>query len=138
MNHGNGATAPLVNPCSKEEITLRLNILHNLTMVHNLIELMSRHQPQRVIFLSSVEVYGAPRQLPIDEQTEIRPHTLYGIGKRAAGRTVVTTEKDAVKLVRLSGHLPDVRVLVLTLCFEEGESSLKRAITVLIPRGSGP
>ncbi len=59
-------------------------LLHNLTMVHNLIELMSRHQPQRVIFLSSVEVYGAPRQLPIDEQTEIRPHTLYGIGKRAA------------------------------------------------------
>jgi len=56
----------------------------NLAMVHNLLAAMREVQPSRMVFLSSVEVYGIPGELPVDEQTESRPRTLYAVGKVAA------------------------------------------------------
>ncbi|MBT3295326.1 MAG: NAD(P)-dependent oxidoreductase [Verrucomicrobia bacterium] len=56
----------------------------NVAMVHNLLAAMREARPSRMVFLSSVEVYGIPRELPVDEQTEIRPRTLYAVGKVAA------------------------------------------------------
>lgn len=56
----------------------------NLAMVHNLVAAMRMVRPSKMVFLGSVEVYGIPRELPVDEQTDIRPRTLYAVGKVAA------------------------------------------------------
>ncbi|GMR12880.1 MAG: tetraacyldisaccharide 4'-kinase [Gemmatimonadota bacterium] len=49
----------------------------------------------------------------------------------AAGRTVVTTEKDSVKLVRFAPLLPDVRVLSLRLEWQAGERIVRRHLRSL-------
>lgn len=49
----------------------------------------------------------------------------------AAGRTVVTTEKDSVKLVRFTHLLPDVRVLSLRLEWEAGEEIVRQRLRAL-------
>ncbi len=56
-------------------------------------------------------------------ETDVR-----AIADAAAGRTVVTTEKDSVKLVRFTDLLPDVRVLSLRLEWEAGEEIVRRRI----------
>ena len=38
----------------------------NLVMIHNLTEVFRENPPRRVVFLSSVELYGLPARLPID------------------------------------------------------------------------
>ena len=50
------------------------------------------------------------------------------IAEDADGRTVVTTEKDSVKLVRFAESLPDVRVLSLSLEWEAGEEIVRRRL----------
>lgn len=49
----------------------------------------------------------------------------------AAGRTVVTTEKDSVKLVRLRHLLPEVKVLRLRLEWEAGEEIVRQRLRAL-------
>ena len=56
----------------------------NITMVSNVIEACNRAKTKKVIYLSSVEVYGVPEELPITEDSEINPNRLYAIGKVAA------------------------------------------------------
>jgi tetraacyldisaccharide 4'-kinase len=48
---------------------------------------------------------------------------------RAGSRTIVVTEKDAVKLERFAALLSPVRVMVLALVWEEGEGSVTDLIT---------
>lgn len=48
---------------------------------------------------------------------------------RAGTRTLVVTEKDAVKLMDLATHLGPVRVLTQTLQWEEGEDALTTLVT---------
>ena len=62
-------------------------------------------------------------------ETDVR-----AITDAAAGRTVVTTEKDSVKLVRFAHLLPDVRVLSLRLEWEAGEDVLRQRIRALYGR----
>lgn len=50
------------------------------------------------------------------------------IARRADGGTVVTTEKDAVKLAEHRSRLGDVRVLRIAPVFEEGEGLLREAL----------
>ena len=50
------------------------------------------------------------------------------IGQRAAGRTVVVTEKDAVKLRPHAPTLPDVRVLALGVELDRGADELESAV----------
>lgn len=50
------------------------------------------------------------------------------IADAAAGRTVVTTEKDSVKLVRFAHLLPDVRVLGLRIEWEAGEDIVRQRL----------
>ena len=57
---------------------------YNTRMIHNLINSFQEAPPRSVIFLSTMEVYGIPQELPIREETPVRPETLYGIGKAAA------------------------------------------------------
>jgi tetraacyldisaccharide 4'-kinase len=56
------------------------------------------------------------------------------IARTARGRTVVTTEKDAVKLVEFSDLLPDVRVLGLDVVVESGETRLRGALRAAVRR----
>jgi len=59
-----------------------LDIMYNnITMVENFIGLLNKFEPKKVIYLSSVEVYGMPKELPISEKTSLWPETHYGMGK---------------------------------------------------------
>lgn len=53
----------------------------NLAMVQSVIEASKIEKPSHIIFLSSVEVYGAPETVPINEQTTLNPMSLYAVGK---------------------------------------------------------
>ena len=53
------------------------------------------------------------------------------IADAAAGRTIVTTEKDSVKLVRFTHLLPDVRVLGLGIEWEAGEDIVHQRLRAL-------
>jgi tetraacyldisaccharide-1-P 4'-kinase len=57
------------------------------------------------------------------------------IGRVAGGRPVAVTEKDAVKLRKHLGILPDVRVLTLTLEIESGEELLRERILGVMVAG---
>lgn len=54
-----------------------------------------------------------PRALAFPDHHDFTPADVAGIGRAAGDATVVTTEKDAVKLERFAGGLPAVRVLAL-------------------------
>ena len=54
------------------------------------------------------------------------------ISAAAAGRSVVVTEKDAVKLQALSALLPPVRVLPLTVRPEHGAHALEEALARIV------
>lgn len=59
------------------------------------------------------------------------------VRRRANGRTVVTTEKDAVKLEAHRALMDDVRVLRLAVLLERGEGELRRALA-RFAGGEGP
>ncbi|MBL4759660.1 MAG: NAD(P)-dependent oxidoreductase [Mariprofundaceae bacterium] len=56
-------------------------MLQNLAMVQSIIKAAEQQKPEHIIFLSSVEVYGLPKVMPITEQTPLEPHFLYAVGK---------------------------------------------------------
>lgn len=60
------------------------------------------------------------------------------IVRRAGGRTVVTTEKDAVKLSAFVGALGGARVLRLAVRFDEGEGPLRALLEGVVPEEGGP
>jgi len=84
-----------------------LDALHaNLAMINNLVAAMREARPSRLLFLSTVEVYGIPRKLPIDEQTALCPRTLHGVGKVAAELMLRTWHDDTgtpLAVLRLPG-----------------------------------
>jgi len=53
----------------------------NLEMVNNLIKLLGKQKIKRIIFLSSVEVYGNDLTLPLSESSPLNPQNLYAEGK---------------------------------------------------------
>jgi tetraacyldisaccharide 4'-kinase len=55
----------------------------------------------------------------------------------AGRRTVVVTEKDAVKLLALQDDLPTVRVLTLSVHPERGGRELEEALAHALARGEG-
>lgn len=59
------------------------------------------------------------------------------IQSRLDGRTLVTTEKDAVKLLAFRGELPTLRVLRLQVEFLAGEEQLWRHVTRILKPGFG-
>jgi tetraacyldisaccharide 4'-kinase len=81
---------------------------------------------------------------PRGELLSFPDHHGYGWGDvqtildRAGGRTIVVTEKDAVKLGAFQSHLKDLRVLRLNVEVLEGEERLWRHVEgVLREKGSG-
>jgi tetraacyldisaccharide 4'-kinase len=69
-----------------------------------------------------VELLAFPDHHPYDAADVGR------ITRRAAGRALVVTEKDAVKLIEHAAALPDARVLALDVELESGEADLRAAI----------
>lgn len=58
-------------------------LVANQLMIENLCATFERHPPASVVFLSSVEVYGAPQELPVTEATPLCPLFRYAVGKVA-------------------------------------------------------
>lgn len=58
-------------------------LVANQLMIKNLCAALDRHPPASVVFLSSVEVYGAPPEIPVTEATPLRPLYQYAVGKVA-------------------------------------------------------
>ncbi len=73
-----------------------------------------------------------PELLTFPDHHSYGPEDADRVASAAAGRTLVTTEKDAVKLEDLSDRLPDVRVLALKVIFESGEEELKEELRRLV------
>jgi len=56
-----------------------INVLGSL----NLLELCRKHNVGKIVFSSSVAVYGEPRYLPVDENHALLPISPYGVAKLA-------------------------------------------------------
>lgn len=76
----------------------------------------------------------APELLTFRDHHVYREADARAIRARAGARTVVTTEKDAVKLEAFVEELGDVRVLTLDLRFESGQGELRRALARTLPQ----
>ena len=81
------------------------DMLDNIRMVHNVLSAFTCGQRRRVIFLSSVEVYGNETNIPIDERSSLCPETDYAIGKIAAEMIVRRWARQgaAAVILRLPG-----------------------------------
>ncbi|HIP57568.1 MAG TPA: NAD-dependent epimerase/dehydratase family protein [Ignisphaera aggregans] len=53
----------------------------NVVGTINIAEMGRRVDAQRIVYASSVAVYGEPKYLPIDEEHELKPVNLYGLTK---------------------------------------------------------
>jgi tetraacyldisaccharide 4'-kinase len=84
--------------------------------------------PSAFAALVGEQTGAAVEMLEFSDHHEFTPWDVGHIGRVAGGRTVVVTEKDAVKLRDHVGILPDVRVLTLTLEVESGEELLRERI----------
>jgi len=60
------------------------DLLLNVSGTLNMLELARKIQPVLFIFSSSACVYGASDKKFLDENSEIKPHSQYGVGKFAA------------------------------------------------------
>lgn len=82
-------------------------LLANLTMIENLLTAAEQCRPKKLILLSSADVYGLPRALPITESTALRPTTRYGVGK-AAVEMLVRAWHDRSRVPTAIVRLPGV------------------------------
>ncbi len=72
--------AALVNIVEVYEVhnrAIEVNVLGTL----NILELARKLDAQRIVYASSVAVYGEPQYLPIDESHPLKPANLYGLTK---------------------------------------------------------
>lgn len=77
----------------------------NLRMVDNLIEACRHAPPAMLVFLSSVEIYGAPEGV-VSESTPPSPLSRYAIGKVAAEHLLIQYARSAgvpLRILRLPG-----------------------------------
>lgn len=66
-------------------------LIANQRMIDNLCTAFASAPPSSVVFLSSVEVYGAPRNLPVTEETPLNPLYRYAVGKAACELLLLRT-----------------------------------------------
>lgn len=78
---------------------------------------------------------GEPELLAFPDHHDYGVEDAHEIGHVAAGRIVVTTEKDAVKLEALAPRLPEVRVLVLEVEPGRGTSEVLQRVRMAIRAG---
>lgn len=67
---------------------------NNLTSLINILDSMSRHSVQNIVFSSSCTVYGQPDKLPVDESAPIKPaESPYGYTKQVCENILRDTIK---------------------------------------------
>ncbi len=105
------------------------------------------HSPLAVASIAEPETFRGLVQETTAEPVDLltfRDHHPYtaedvrDIQERAAGRVVVTTEKDAVKLQAFRDQLGDVRVLKLDVRFPQGASALRETLIEAANRSADP
>ena len=69
----------------------RLIFVTNVTGTLNIIAACIRHRVPRILYASSMTVYGHPEALPINEEHPARPISYYGVTKYAAERYLMAT-----------------------------------------------
>lgn len=78
----------------------------NLQIVKSLIAAQSRIKISKIIFFSSVDVYGEPKILPLTESSEINPDTWYGKAKYESEELLVNSslvDQGKLAILRLPG-----------------------------------
>jgi UDP-glucose 4-epimerase len=87
--------ASIARSFDRPERDLRTNVLGTL----NVIEACLAHGVPRLVYASSMTVYGEPRALPTPENERCAPVSFYGVTKHAAERYVqISGERDDVNL----------------------------------------
>jgi tetraacyldisaccharide 4'-kinase len=79
-----------------------------------------------------------PELMPFPDHHPYDRKDVRAIRERAGGRTVVVTEKDAVKLEGLRESLPELRVLRLRVRLEAGAEALLERVTQVGREGARP
>lgn len=92
--------------------------------------------PEAFVAMVRERVGPPARVLVFPDHHDYELHDVEEIVREAAGGTVVTTEKDAVKLCEHGPRLPGVRVLRLVPVFEEGEALLREAVERAVDDGA--
>lgn len=85
-------------------------------------------RPEAVRAQVQAAIQGAAELVAFPDHHEFTEADVRAVRRRAGDRTVVVTEKDAVKLAPLGELLGPSRVLVQALRWEEGEEGIRRLI----------
>jgi nucleoside-diphosphate-sugar epimerase len=81
------------------------NFLKNLKMIQNITPFLNTKKIAKVIYISSVEVYGENPDLPITEKTLINPRNLYGLAKFVSEQYLrLEVERKKLLVLRLPGY----------------------------------
>lgn len=112
----------------------------NLFGTLNLLDALVKHSPStRFLFVSSAEVYGEPKPgaLPIDENTPLRPISIYGVSKAAADVAVFKyARRENLHAVRIRpfphlGPGQDARFAISSFARQLAEIKLGRREAVI-------
>ncbi|MBD3164431.1 NAD-dependent epimerase/dehydratase family protein [Candidatus Woesearchaeota archaeon] len=77
----------------KPELTWRINV----TGTDNLLNAVKLYAPKsRVLIASSADVYGIPKKLPLDENSDVNPVSPYGRSKLAQEKLAIESGLDVV------------------------------------------
>ena len=81
------------------------NFSKNLTMIKNIATHLNLRRIKKIIYISSVEVYGQRPILPITEKTSINPRNLYGLAKYVSEQYLrLEVEEKKLLILRLPGY----------------------------------
>lgn len=78
-------------------------IKSNIDSVNNIIEYAKRMNVKKIIYLSSVSIYGEVRDLVVDEDTEILNPDIYGMTKYIGEKLLCEASDISVIALRLPG-----------------------------------
>jgi nucleoside-diphosphate-sugar epimerase len=88
-----------------QEKNSKKNFSKNLEMIKNMVECMKLSKIKKIIYISSIEVYGEMPLLPITENTSINPRNLYGLAKFASEEFLrLNVPKKKLLTLRLPGY----------------------------------
>lgn len=78
------------------------NMQTHINMIANVAKALEMHSVKKCVYLSTTDVYGFPKKLPITEETPISPKTFYAIAKYCCEELLkVITQKLKVPLLIL-------------------------------------
>jgi nucleoside-diphosphate-sugar epimerase len=97
----------------------------NIEETRNLIEACKAQRVRRIVYLSTVKVYGESSFVPMDEQTRVAPRGVYASTKLAAERLLAQAEREGG---------PELVILRLCSVFGVGDKGSIRTMIQAIAR----